>query len=100
VPAITTVTPNPASVAGLLTVTGTRLFQSGLKSYVLVSDVAIEIVEPQAGDPWVAPTATSVQVPLTGMTAANPPLTVPNAYPVRMQTNGALSIDAPSVNFT
>jgi uncharacterized protein DUF4255 len=100
VPSVTAVTPNPASVAGLLTVAGTRLFQTGLKSYVFVSDVAIEIVEPGASDPWAPPTATSVQVPLTAVTAANPPLTIPNPYPVRVQNNGALSVDAPSVNFS
>jgi len=91
VPSIATVT-NPASVAGMLTVTGTRLFTPGMKSYVFVSDVAIEV-------PGIPP-ATSVQVPLTGVTSADPPLTIPNLYPVRVQNNGALSIDAPKVNFT
>jgi hypothetical protein len=41
-----------------------------------------------------------VQVPLTAVTAANPPLTIPNPYPVRVQNNGAMSVDAPGVNFS
>jgi hypothetical protein len=82
---------NPASIAGMLTVTGTRLFTQGRKSYVFVSDVAIEVPG--------SPPATSVQVPLTAVTSVNPPLTIPNAYPVRIENNGALSVDAPSVNF-
>jgi len=99
VPGITGVSPNPANVAGLLTVNGTRLFHAGLKSYVLVADVAIEVVEPGASDPWASPTSTSVEVPLTAITAANPPLTVPGAYPVRAECNGAISVDEPKVNF-
>jgi len=91
VPGITAVTPNPASVAGTLTVTGTRLFTPGLKSYVFVSDVAIEVLG--------SPPSTSVQVSLAGVATAKPPLVIPNAFPVRVQNNGALSIDAPSVNF-
>lgn len=99
VPAITAVTPNPANVTGLLTVQGTRLFQLGLKSFVFVSDVAIEVVEPTGTDPWIAPTSTKVQVPLSPLATAQPPLTLPNSYAVHVQMNGALSVDEPSVGF-
>jgi hypothetical protein len=98
VPGITGVTPNPASVAGVLTVNGTRLYHSGLKSYVLVADVAIEVVDPQPDSS--SPSSTQVKVVLTAVTGANPPLTLPQTYPVRAQSNGAISVDEPSVNFT
>jgi|SRR5580704_7408480 hypothetical protein len=91
VPAIATVT-NPASVAAPLTITGTRLFHAGLKSYVFVSDVAIEVIGPQS--------STSVQVPLSAVTAVNPPLTIPGTYAVRIENNGAMSVTAPQANFT
>jgi len=102
VPSITAVTPNPVSVGALMTVTGTRLYELGLKSYVFVSDVAVEVVPPGAGDPWATPTATSIQVEVgvSAVTAANPPLTIPGTYNVRVQTNGVLNIVAQSVNFT
>ena len=99
VPSITGVS-NPANVLGLLTVTGTRLFKTGFKSSVLVSEVAIAVVPPGPTDPWAAPTPTQVQVPLTAISSANPPLTLPHAYPVRVQSNGAISIEDPSVNFS
>jgi hypothetical protein len=98
VPGITGVTPNPASVGGLLTVDGTRLFDSRLKSYALVADVAIEIVDPQPD--LSSPTSIQVKVALAALTVANPPLTLPATYPVRAQSNGALSVDEPSVSFT
>jgi hypothetical protein len=98
VPGIIGVTPNPASVGGLLTVNGTRLFNSRLKSYVLVADVGIEIVDPQPD--LSSPTSIQVKVALAALTAANPPLTLPATYPVRAQSNGAISVDEPSVSFT
>lgn len=99
VPSITSATPNPANVTGLLTVQGTRLFLASMKTYVFVSDVAIEVVEPGVGDPWIAPTSVKVQVPLTAVSSADPPLTLPNTYPVHVQMNGALSVDEPNVKF-
>ena len=100
VPSITGIAPNPASAAGLLTISGTRLFQSGVKSYVLIADVAIEVVAPQPGDPWTVPISTQVQVPLKPLTTATPALTLPHAFAVRAQCNGAISIDDPNWNFT
>lgn len=93
VPDISSISPVAGTAATILTVNGTRLFNAALKSYVYVNDVGIE-VQWNATDPWLAPTPTSVQVPLTDLTTAIPPLP-PSAtpYPVRMQVNGALSVD-------
>jgi hypothetical protein len=99
VPSITSVTPNPALVTGLLTVQGKRLFKFGLKSFVFVADLAIEVLEPKMGDPWSPPTDVKVEVPLTAVSASNPPLALPAPYPVRAQMNGAMSVEAPSDNF-
>jgi hypothetical protein len=99
VPSITSVTPSPALVAGLLTVQGKRLFKFGLKSFVFVADLAIEVLEPKMGDPWSPPTDVNVQVSLAAVSASNPPLALPAPYPVRVQMNGAMSVEAPSDNF-
>jgi hypothetical protein len=72
-------------------VNGTRLFQPGLKSFVYVADVAIEV-------PWnphvPPPFSTQVQVALLALNQRVPPLP-PSATPyvVRMQVNGAFSVD-------
>ena len=88
VPGITGISPTSGTVAITLTVTGTRLFAPGLKSFVYVSDVAIEV------PPSPPPTSTQVQVPLISLSQAIPPL-LPSAtpYPVHVQVNGALSVD-------
>jgi len=90
VPSITGINPTSAAATQTLTVNGTRLFAPGLKSFVFINDVAIEV---PSSPP---PTSTQVQVPLIGLTQAVPPL-LPSAtpYPVRMQVNGALSVDQP-----
>ena len=79
--------------------TGTRLFASGLKSFVYVRDVAIEV------PPSPPPTSTQVQVPLIGLSQAIPPLLpppppppAPKSFPVHIQVNGALSVD--EIEFT
>lgn len=67
--------------ATTLTVKGERLFKEGLKTFVLVGDVAIEVKKPGA-------TATEVQVPLealSGLPRGN--------YPVRVRVNGAESLE-------
>jgi hypothetical protein len=88
VPGITGINPTSGQVIDTLTVNGTRLSAPGLKSYVFVSDVAIEV------PPTPPPTSTQVQVPLAGLSQAVPPLLPsPTAYPVRVQVNGALSVD-------
>jgi hypothetical protein len=88
VPGITSINPGAGTSATTLTVNGTRLFKSFLKSYVYVADVAIEV------PPGPPATDTQVQVALIALTKAVPPLP-PSAtpYPVRVQVNGALSVD-------
>ncbi len=92
VPSISSISPGSGTaVATTLTVNGTRLFQTGLKSYVYVNDVGIEV-------PWnplqPPPPSTQVQVSLAALNKRVPPLP-PSAtpYAVRMQVNGALSVD-------
>jgi hypothetical protein len=91
VPSITTVNPPALDATNLLTVTGTRLYHAPLSSYVLVGDVSILVRVPQGADPWAAPTPTQVQVPLTAVTTAVPPLSSGN-HPVRVLVNGALNL--------
>jgi hypothetical protein len=92
VPSISSITPGTGTAAATtLTVNGTRLFQPGLTSFVYVDDVAIEV-------PWDAtlppPPSTQVQVALLALNKRVPPLP-PSATPyvVRMQVNGAFSVD-------
>lgn len=93
VPGISSINPVAGTSATILTVNGTRLFEPDLMSYVYVNDIGIE-VQWTAADAWLAPTPTSVQVPLTNLATAIPPLPPsPTPYPVRMQVNGALSVD-------
>lgn len=92
VPGITSIAPASANAAGTLTVNGTRLFQPGLKSFVYVNDVALEVVSDPAHPPL--PTGTTVHVSLLAVTSSTPPLQPsPPDYFVRMQVNGALSVD-------
>ncbi len=92
VPSISSISPGSGTAAATtLTVNGTRLFQPGLKSFVYVNDVAIEV-------PWnpihPPPPSTQVKVALAALNKTVPPLP-PSAtpYAVRMQVNGALSVD-------
>jgi uncharacterized protein DUF4255/IPT/TIG domain-containing protein len=89
VPGITSISPVAGTSATTLTVNGTRLFNPQLKSFVYVNDIAIEVpLTPP-------PTAVQVKVSLAALAAALPPLPPsPPNYPVRMQVNGALSVDA------
>ncbi len=92
VPSISSISPLSDSPAATLTVNGRRLFQPGLKSYVYVNDVAIEVITDPSNPPL--PTSTSVHVSLQAVTEVTPPLPPsPPPYPVRMQVNGALSVD-------
>jgi Pvc16 N-terminal domain/IPT/TIG domain len=86
---------NPASVAAggfagaVLTVTGQRLFQSGVKSVVLVGDVSIPVQDPGPGGPQ---TDTSIQVSLIALGLTTPP-TPAGIYPVRVMVNGVQSME-------
>jgi hypothetical protein len=86
---------NPPSIAlggiggAVLTVTGRRLFHTGVKSVVLVGDVSIPVPDPVPSGPQ---TDTSIQVPLVALGLATPP-TLAGLYPVRVMVNGVQSID-------
>lgn len=100
VPGVSSISPISGASTDLLTVNGTRLYNSALKSYVYVDDVAIEVTW-KSGDPWSQPTDKQVQVPLTGLTKTVPPLPPsPSPYPVRMQVNGALSVDEKAFTYS
>jgi hypothetical protein len=83
----------------LLTVTGRRLYRPPVKSVVLVGDVSIPVREPGPGDPWAAPTDTSVQVPLAALALTTPP-TPPGLHAVRVMVNGAQSTETVTFQLT
>jgi hypothetical protein len=91
-PEVSGVAPLNGGVNTLLTVNGRRLFQRPAKTVILVGDVSIPVIEPGPGDPWAAPTDTSVQVPITALTLTTPP-TPPDTYQVRAMVNGSLSME-------
>lgn len=94
VPEISSVAPPEGTAADLLTVQGRRLFREGLTTLVLVGDAAIEVRKPQVGDPWAAPTDTSVQVPLQHLALDLPqPPPAGDSYPVRVLVNGAQNLE-------
>jgi hypothetical protein len=86
---------NPPSVpaggfaGAVLTVTGRRLFESGVKSVVLVGDVSIPVQDPGPGGPQ---TDTSIQVSLAALGLTTPPTPV-GFYPVRVMANGVQSLE-------
>jgi hypothetical protein len=86
---------NPLGVAAggfagaVLTVTGRRLFQSGMKTVVLVGDVSIPVQDPGPGGPQ---TDTSIQVSLIALGRTTPP-TPAGLYPVRVMVNGVQSME-------
>jgi hypothetical protein len=88
VPGVTGISPGAGSSATTLTVNGTRLFNPQLKSFVYVNDIALEVpLTPP-------PTDTQVRVSLAALATVLPPLPPsPPNYPVRIQVNGALSVD-------
>lgn len=98
-PTLSGTSPASGTTAGLLTVTGKRLFDPEGRSLVIVADVAIPIRPPGAGDPWAMPTETQVQVPLAALGSPIPPVSN-GLHPVRVQGNGALSITEETFNLT
>jgi hypothetical protein len=98
VPEISSV--NPVGIAwaalptALLSLMGQRLHRGGMRSVVLVGDILIDVRQPVPPDPWAAPTETTVEVPLAVLAAAvPPPPPAGQPYPVRIQVNGAQSIE-------
>ena len=97
VPTVASVGPGSGTTADLLTLTGRRLFDQGLRSLVLIRDVGIQVRPPGPGDPWAAPTPTQVQVPLSALADAGLP---PGTYPVHIVVNGAQSMEEPTFQLT
>jgi hypothetical protein len=93
---------NPTSVAAggfagaALTLTGRRLFETGVKSVVLVGDVSIPVQDPGPGGPQ---TDTSIEVPLTALGLNTPP-TPAGFYPVRVMVNGVQSMETVTFQVT
>jgi hypothetical protein len=98
-PTLSTTSPASGTSAGLLTVTGKRLFDPEGRSLVIVGDVAIPVRPPGAGDPWSVPTESQVQVPLSALAEPIPPVPI-GIHPVRVQGNGALSIATKTFSLT
>jgi len=88
VPKITSTSPTSGNTSTTLTIEGERLFEEGLKTFVLVGDVAIEVRKSTNTDPWDKPTPTKVQVPLKALSG------LPSGkYPIRVRVNGAESLE-------
>jgi hypothetical protein len=100
VPRITAIAPLAAGFAGVMQVSGTRLWRDGSRSQVLLGSAAATVVEPDVGDPWASPTAIAVEVPLAAFDRDLPaPQPGGDAYPVALQIDGARSRD-PGFTFT
>lgn len=102
VPEVANINPaNGTSAVTLLTVNGKRLYHEDGKNFVLIGDIAIEVRKPSTGDPWAAPSETSIQVPLEKFIAATSSL-APRVYDflVRVMVNGAQSMDEKIYKYT
>jgi hypothetical protein len=102
-PRITSVVPAVASVAAIgaasmLRITGERLWPGGKHSVdVIIGDIAIRVRDKKMGDPWIAPTQTSVEIPLLAVSEALQTSATP--YAVAVEVDGARSKDL-GVTFT
>lgn len=99
-PEISGINPTSVAAAGfagaVLTITGRRLFQPGVKSVVLVGDVSIPVQDPGPGGPQ---TETSIQVSLIALGLTTPP-TPTGFYPVRVMVNGVQSMEDVTLQVT
>jgi Pvc16 N-terminal domain len=96
-PRITTLVPAVASAAAIgaasmLRITGARLWPGGAHSVdVIIGDVAIHVRDKKQGDPWIAPSQTSVEIPLLLVTDALQTSVAP--YAVAVEVDGVRSRD-------
>lgn len=88
------VTGNTAAgnAAAILSITGQRLWTGASPTEVIVGDVAIPVRVPQGADPWAAPTATKIEIPVSAVAAILHPQATP--YPLAVQVNGARNREA------
>jgi hypothetical protein len=99
-PEISGITPSSVAAGGfasaVLTVTGRRLFQLGMKTVVLVGDVSIPVEDPGPGG---LQTDTSIQVSLAALGLTTPPIPA-GLYLVRIMVNGVQSMENVSFQVT
>jgi hypothetical protein len=90
-PRVLGATPSPGNAATILRVTGDRLWHPAAKeAVVIIGDIAIP-VRHSSSDPWAAPTATKVEVPIK---AADGLIDIsPLPYIVAVQVDGARSLE-------
>jgi hypothetical protein len=85
------------NAGAVLRITGSRLWHADAGTVeVIVGDAAIAVRPPGPADPWAAPTATVVEVPMSAVTDLLDPS--PPPYRVAVQVDGARSRD-PGVTF-
>lgn len=96
VPRVTSVNPGAGNAATVLQVDGVRLWHERAdRAEVIVGGAAVRIRPPEVGDPWAAPTPTSVEVPVADAAALLPaPQPGDDPYSVAVQVDGARSRDA------
>jgi hypothetical protein len=101
VPRVSAVMPLSGTSAGILQVTGARLWHPNAQlSEVIVGDAAVAVRPPGVSDPWAAPTPTTVEVPLSDAGSLLPaPAVGGDLYPVAVQVDGARSRDT-GITFT
>jgi Pvc16 N-terminal domain len=96
-PRVASVSPAVVSAAAInattvLTVNGQRLWPGGKQIVdVIICDIAIRVRDKKMGDPWAAPTQTSVQVPLLPVLDMLQTSVTP--YPIAVEVDGARSRD-------
>ena len=95
VPQITGVAPANGPAVTILQVQGTRLWHAGARlAEVIIGDASVTIRLPDPADPWAAPTAAQVEVPVADAAVTLPVLAVGDPpYAVALQVDGARSRD-------
>jgi Pvc16 N-terminal domain len=100
VPQITAIGPVSGDFAGVLQITGTRLWRAGARAQVLLGAAAARVTLPEAGDPWATPSEAQIEVPLAAFqNDLPPPQPGGDSYRVAVQIDGARSRD-PGFIFT
>ncbi len=95
VPQITGLAPANGPAATILQVQGVRLWHAGARlAEVIIGDASVTIRPPAPGDPWLAPTAVQVEIPVAEAAQTLPVLAVGDPpYGVAIQVDGARSRD-------
>jgi hypothetical protein len=101
VPGVAQVSPTGGTSSTVLTITGTRLWNPAAReAEVDIGDAGVQIRAPGPGDVFAAPTATSVQIPVTEIVGRLPVQAPADpAYPLGVQIDGARSRDNVGFHF-